>query len=264
MESADLAERLAFAHVLADDAGRVIRPYFRQRIEIADKGSGAFDPVTEADRRAEEIIRNRIEAAYPEDAILGEEYGETQGYSGFRWTLDPIDGTRAFIAGITLWGTLIALEYDGKPVIGILDQPVTNERFTGANGKAELKTPEGTVPLRTRPCARLSEAVVTTTHPYAYFTPEEMMAFDRLARKARMSRYGGDCYGYGMVALGFVDAVIEAGLKPWDTAALIPIVEGAGGIITDWHGKAIAGGGRVIAAGDARLHAEAVEFLSAI
>jgi len=258
----EIAARLAFAHTLADCAGKIIRPYFRQRIEIVDKGSGAFDPVTQADKRAEESIRTLIEKTYPQDAVLGEEYGEKEGTSGYRWTIDPIDGTRAFIVGITLWGTLIALEHRGKPVIGILDQPILNERFVGAGGEARLTTPEATVALHVRGCARLADAVVTTTHPFAYFTPEEIVLFDRLAKKSRMSRFHGDCYSYGMLAMGFIDVVVEAGLKPWDTAALIPIVEGAGGIITDWSGAPVTGGGRVVAAGDARVHAEVVRLLS--
>jgi histidinol phosphatase-like enzyme (inositol monophosphatase family) len=258
----EIDRRLAFAHSLADAAGHVIRPYFRKRIDIVDKGKGAFDPVTEADHRAEEVIRERIAKAYPEDGVLGEEYGETPGSSGYRWLIDPIDGTRAFIVGITLWGTLIALEHNAKPVIGILDQPILHERFVGAGGKATLTTPEAKAVLHTRGCERIAEAVVTTTHPFAYFTPEQMMLFDRLARKARMSRFHGDCYSYGVLAMGFVDLVVEAGLKPWDTAALIPIVEGAGGIITDWNGGPVLGGGNVIAAGDSRVHAEAVKLLS--
>ncbi len=259
----DIDERLAFAHTLADAAGRVIRPYFRKRIDIVDKGArGAFDPVTEADRRAEEVIRDLIARTYPQDGVLGEEYGEAQGSSGFRWLIDPIDGTRAFITGIVLWGTLIGLEDDGKPVIGVLDQPILNERFIGAGGKAYLMTPEAKVALHVRACARVADAVVTTTHPFAYFTPEEMTQFDRLARKSRMSRFHGDCYSYGVLAMGFVDLVVEAGLKPWDTAALIPIVEGAGGIITDWSGASIKGGGNIVAAGDARVHAEALKILS--
>ena len=257
-----VSERLTFAHTLADAAGHVIRPYFRKRIEIVDKGEGAFDPVTEADRRAEEVLRDLIVKAYPHDGVLGEEFGETNGTSGFRWLIDPIDGTRSFITGITLWGTLIALEQDGKPAIGILDQPILNERFIGVRGKATLTTPEGTVALHTRACAKLGDAVVTTTHPYAYFTPEQMVVFDRVARKARMSRFNGDCYSYGMLGMGFIDAVVEAGLRAWDVAALIPIVEGAGGIITDWTGAPVLGGGDVIAAGDARVHAEALKLLS--
>jgi histidinol phosphatase-like enzyme (inositol monophosphatase family) len=258
----DIEARLAFAHTLADASGAVIRPYFRRRIDVVDKGKGAFDPVTEADKRAEEIIRERIEREFPKDAILGEEYGTKDGSSGYRWLLDPIDGTRAFIAGVTLWGTLIALEHAGRPVFGFLDQPVLNERFVGAGGKTLLTTPEGTVALRARECARLADATVMTTHPFAYFTPEEMTRFDRLAKKSRLSRYHGDCYAYGLLAMGFVDCVAEAGLKEWDTAALIPIVEGAGGIITDWNGAPVTSGGRVLACGDARVHAEAVKILS--
>lgn len=259
-------QTLAFAHRLADAAGAVIRPHFRRRIAVTDKGAAkgeAFDPVTVADREAEEALRAIIRRERPEDGILGEEYGEVKGTSGRRWVLDPVDGTRAFITGHHMWGTLIALEEAGERILGIIDQPVLRERFIGYPGTAEMSSPEGTVPLKTRDCASLAEAIVTTTHPWSYFTQEEHAAFERVARPARMSRFGGDCYGYALLAAGYSDLVIEAGLKPWDVAALVPVIENAGGIVTDWQGAPLGDAEvyNVIAAGDARAHAEAVKLL---
>jgi myo-inositol-1(or 4)-monophosphatase len=258
----EIAERLAFAHRLADGAGAVIRPYFRKPIDIDDKGKGGrFDPVTEADRAAEAAIRKLIGESYPDDGILGEELGDAKGTSGYRWVIDPIDGTRAFIAGQPLWGTLIALEHHGAPVIGVLDQPVLAERFVGCDGKAEMISPEGTLRLKTRACPGLKRALLSTTHPWDYFDETEGPAFVRLAQHVQLTRFGGDCYAYGLLASGFIDLVVEAQLKAWDVAALIPIIEGAGGAITDWSGKPVENGGRVLAAGDRRVHAEALSIL---
>jgi histidinol phosphatase-like enzyme (inositol monophosphatase family) len=257
-------ETLAFAHRLADAAGEVIRPYFRRKIEVTDKGGGTamFDPVTEADKRAEKAIRALIKRERPADGILGEEFGEEKGSSGRIWVIDPVDGTRAFITGNTQWGTLIALNEGGRPVLGILDQPVLHERFVGTEDGAEMRSRDGTMKLATRACASLGEAVLMTTHPWNYFDASEQTAFRRLAESALLSRFGGDCYGYGLLAMGFVDLVVEARLKPWDIQALIPVVEGAGGIVTDWRGGPCLDGGRVIAAGDKRVHAEALKFLA--
>jgi histidinol phosphatase-like enzyme (inositol monophosphatase family) len=255
---------IAFANALADAAGEVIRPYFRRKIEIVDKGAGSamFDPVTAADKRAEEAIRLLIGRERPADGILGEEFPEHEGTSGRIWVIDPVDGTRAFITGQTQWGTLIALNEAGAPTIGILDQPVLHERFIGTGDGAELRSPEGTAKLATRACAGLREAVLMTTHPWNYFDASEQVTFRRLAESCLLSRFGGDCYGYGLLAMGFVDLVVEARLKPWDIQALIPIVEGAGGVITDWRGGPCADGGRVVAAGDKRVHAAALKILA--
>ena len=262
--NSDLDRRLAFADRLADAAGEVIRPYFRKRIDVADKGErGFYDPVTEADKRAEIVIREMIAKEFPQDAILGEEFGETAGTSGYRWVLDPVDGTRAFIAGQPLWGTLIGLEWQGAPIAGILDQPFLRERFIGADGKAKLHAADGVTPLRTRACARLADAVICTTHPMLHFSAPERELYWRVERECRLSRYGGDCYAYALVAMGFVDLVIETHLKRWDIAAIVPIITGAGGILTDWSGQPWSDGDNVIAAGDARVHAEAVKLLSA-
>ncbi len=259
-----LKDRLAFAHSLADAARAVIRPYFRRRIEVTDKGSaGFFDPVTEADKRAEQAMRDLIVVAYPQDGILGEEFGERAGDSGFVWILDPIDGTRAFIAGQPLWGTLIALEHNGAPVLGILDQPFLDERFTGSGSVTELRNASSTENLKVRACASLSDAVICTTHPMLHFNDADRQRYWNVEKRCRLSRYGGDCYAYALVAMGFVDLVIEADLKRWDIAPIIPIIEGAGGIVTSWDGKSPAGGGNVVAAGDRRVHAEALKILAA-
>jgi histidinol phosphatase-like enzyme (inositol monophosphatase family) len=253
---------IEFAHALADAAGEIIRPYFRQRIDVIDKGKSAFDPVTEADRGAEAALRAIIARECPQDAILGEEHGYRPGTSGRTWVLDPIDGTRAFITGRHTWGTLIALEEGGTRLLGIIDQPVLRERFIGCNGTALFLSPAGQVPLRTRACAGLASAVVSTTHPWGYFDAAQRAAFESLARAARMSYFGGDCYAYALLAMGMIDLIVEASLQAWDVAALIPVIENAGGIVTDWNGSPVGAGGHIIAAGDGRVHADALRMLA--
>jgi histidinol phosphatase-like enzyme (inositol monophosphatase family) len=255
---------VAFAHRLAEASGAVIRPYFRRRIEVSDKGASdgsAFDPVTAADHEAEAAIRAIIERERSDDGILGEEFGEKPSRNGRRWVLDPVDGTRAFISGRHEWGSLIALEEDGVPVLGIIDQPVLRERFAGANGEAHMLTEGEDLRLQVRPCADLSEAILCATHPSAYFTAEERAAFARIEARVRMTRFGGDCYLFVALALGFVDLIVESSLKRWDVAALIPVIEGAGGSITNWQGCSCANGGQVLAAGDRRIHAAAMALL---
>ncbi len=261
----DFSDRLELAHRLADASGAVIRPYFRRQIDVEEKKStrdGDFDPVTAADKAAEQAIRALIIESYPSDGILGEEFGDTPGTSGYRWVLDPIDGTRAFISGQTMWGSLIALEKNDERVLGILDQPFLRERFIGHGGKAEFHSPEGNSQLKTRPCETLSQAVISTTHPLTHFTDDEARLFANIESGARLSRYGGDCYAYGLVAMGFIDLVMEAGLQHWDTAAIIPIIEGAGGIVSDWDGKPVSDGGSILAAGDAKVHGEVLALIA--
>jgi myo-inositol-1(or 4)-monophosphatase len=221
-----------------------------------------FDPVTEADKGAEKAIRAIIKRERPADGILGEEFGEEEGTNGLRWVLDPVDGTRAFITGRHEWGSLIALEKNTQPVLGVLDQPILGERFVGVNGQAFLHTREQRTQLHTRECARLADAIVCATHPDAYFSQEEQAAFKRIGQDARMTRYGGDCYLFAALALGFVDIIVESTFNRWDVAALIPIVEGAGGIITNWQGGDCSAGGQILAAGDARMHALAMVLLN--
>jgi myo-inositol-1(or 4)-monophosphatase len=259
------AETIAFAHKLADAAGAVIRPYFRVRLDVDDKGAAKgsiFDPVTAADREAEHAIRAVIDRERPGDGILGEEFGEKEGTSGRRWVLDPVDGTRAFINGRHEWGSLIALEEGGRSVLGIVDQPVLGERFTGVNGTASLRERGKIAPLHVRECAGLEDAILCCTHPYAYFEAEERAAFRRVSSTVKMSRFGGDCYIFGLLAMGFCDVIVESHFHRWDVAALIPLIEGSGGIITDWKGGDPGAGGQCLASGDRRVHEAALKLLN--
>ena len=254
---------ISFAHRLADASGAVIRPHFRQRVEVTHKpGRGDFDPVTEADKGAERAIRAIIERERPEDGILGEEYGEKPGSNGLRWVLDPVDGTRAFITGRHEWGSLIALENDGVPVLGMLDQPVLGERFLGVNGRSVLMEQEKRTLLQTRACEEMGQAVLCATDPSVYFAPDQQTRFQRVSAAARMTRHHGDCYLFAALAMGFVDIVIEANFHRWDVAALIPLVEGAGGVITAWDGGDCRDGKTILACGDRRIHQQVIKLLA--
>ncbi|MFQ5534813.1 MAG: histidinol-phosphatase [Sphingomonadales bacterium] len=253
-------EYLEFTDRLADAAAEITVSCFRTPLTVADKtdpDDEDFDPVTEADRRTEAVLRAIIEAHYPDHGILGEEQARKQGKSPFFWVIDPIDGTRSYISGIPLWGTLIALNNGIRPIVGMMDQPILGERFTG--------TPDGAFrngePVSTRPCPDLSKAILFTTDPDMFEESGELKAFREVERQVKLRRFGGDCYAYCLLARGLVDLVIEGDLKPYDIQALIPIVEGAGGIVTTWDGGPADNGGLVVAAGDKRLHAQALEIL---
>jgi inositol-phosphate phosphatase/L-galactose 1-phosphate phosphatase/histidinol-phosphatase len=250
---------LALAGDLADAAGEAIRPHFRQPIAVTDKPD--LSPVTVADRAAETAMRRLIAARFPEHGIIGEEYGPERADSEFVWVLDPIDGTKSFISGVPLFGTLIALARQGRPILGIIDQPISRERWIGAAGRPT--TFNGTA-IRCRPCAALAAATVFSTSP-DMFKGADAAAHGRVAKAAKLVRFGADCYAYGLLAHGFIDLVIEASLKPYDFSAMVPIVEGAGGIATDWQGKplSLASDGRVLVAGDVGAHREALALLAA-
>lgn len=250
------------AHLMADAAGRSIIPLFRTAVAVENKAKSGFDPVTVADRAAEKAIRDVIEEHFPDDGILGEEYGERKGSSGYTWILDPIDGTRAFITGIPLWGTLIALHNGEYTQFGMMDQPFLRERYTANETLAQLTSGDAEpVTLRTRQCDSIENAVLMCTSP-DIFTPDELSCFERVVSHTSMLRFGGDCYAYCMLASGHIDLVIEAGLAAYDIQALIPIVQSAGGIVTDWSGKPITSGGAVVAAGDPGVHAQALALLN--
>lgn len=252
------------ARDLADAARAVTLEHFRSDQLTTDNkdAAGGFDPVTEADRSAEAAMRAILAKERPEDGILGEEMGTLRGSSGFTWVLDPIDGTRAFVSGIPMWGILIAVDAGAGPVLGIIDQPYIGERFIGGLGQAALIMRGGeTRPLRTRSCSDLGAATLFTTFPEVG-TPAEADAFGAVRDRVRLTRYGADCYAYAMLALGQVDLVIEAGLQAYDIQAPIAVIEAAGGIVTDWQGGPAHRGGRVLAAGDTRVHAQALEVLS--
>ncbi|AVD90498.1 histidinol-phosphatase [Pseudomonas sp. SWI44] len=252
-----IGEFRAFAEQLADAAALAIKPYFRASLDVEDKGGRLYDPVTVADKAAEDAMRELIQARYPEHGILGEELGTALGSSPLHWVLDPIDGTRAFITGLPLWGTLIALNDGSRPVVGVMNQPFTGERFVG--------TPEGAwgnkTLLKTRACSDLASATLMCTTPDMFDIPARKAAFEAVAGKARLMRYGGDCYAYCMLASGFVDVIVEASLQPYDVQALMPIIEGAGGVITAWDGSSAQHGGCVVACGDPKLHAQVLEML---
>jgi myo-inositol-1(or 4)-monophosphatase len=253
-----------FVDRLTAAAGETILPFFRTSLGVENKArGGSYDPVTAADRGAERAMRTLIEQTFPEHGILGEEYGTVNPDAEFVWVLDPIDGTRAFITGMPGWGTLVGLLRQGSPCFGQMYQPFTRERFSGDGRAARYRGPSGDRKLRTRSCASLSEAALSTTSP-RLFEGAELDAFEALESNARLTRFGGDCYSYCMLAAGHIDLVIESGLQPYDIVALIPIIEGAGGVVSDWQGGPAAGGGRIVAAGDARLHTAALERLSAV
>jgi myo-inositol-1(or 4)-monophosphatase len=258
----------AFVAELAKASGEAIRPFFRTTLTMRDKsGGGAFDPVTEADRAAETTMRQMIMDTFPAHGIIGEEFPDHQADAEFVWVLDPIDGTKSFVSGFPTWGTLICLEHNGVPAYGLMHQPFIRERFAGDGARASWAglNAHGTETLhhlRTRPCALLAEAITMTTSP-ALLSPDERERYAAVEAQARLARYGGDCYIYCMVAAGHVDLVVESGLKPYDVAALIPIVKGAGGVITNWSGDDVSKGGQVIAAGDPRIHEAALKLLNA-
>jgi inositol-phosphate phosphatase / L-galactose 1-phosphate phosphatase / histidinol-phosphatase len=243
---------------LADASGAVIRRWFRAGVEAEDKPDQS--PVTIADRQAEAVIRELLAVRAPDHGVIGEEHGSDRPDADFVWVLDPIDGTKAFLCGKPIFGTLIALMFQGRPVLGVLDQPVIGDRWVGAAGRDTVLNGRF---VRARDCPSLSLSRISTSGPQ-YFKEAELRAFDRVASRAKLLSYGGDCYQYGLVASGCLDVVIEAGLQLHDYAALIPIVDGAGGLITDWRGEPLGPGsaGDVIAAGDRRVHAEAIALLA--
>lgn len=263
-KSVALSTALEVAHDLADLSAKAILPQFRKAIAVEDKGGAAgFDPVTAADKAAERVIRRALAQRFPDHGIVGEEFGARDGAGRYRWIIDPIDGTKAFVMGLPTWGTLIGLTDDGQPLLGLMNQPYVGERFWGSGGSAHVRGAQGrTRRLRTRACPRLGDAILSATTPAMFKPGHERAAFDRLSSQCRMTRFGSDCYAYCLLAAGLVDLVVESGLKTVDIAPLIPIIEGAGGVVTDWTGGPAVAGGRVVAAGDARLHRRALDSLA--
>lgn len=257
----------AFVEKLADVAAEIILPFFRTAaLQAEDKSAGGmFDPVTVADRAAESAMRQLIQKTFPGHGIVGEEFGALQSEAEYVWALDPIDGTKSFISGLPVWGTLIGLLHSGWPAYGMMVQPFTQERFYGDGVSAKWRG-HGSLGkinerrLATRRCFRLDEATLMTTSPLLY-SGGKIEAFRRVEARARLSRYGADCYAFVMLAAGHVDCVIEPDLKTYDVAALIPIIEGAGGTVTTWEGGSAAKGGDVVASANNLLHQEALRLL---
>jgi myo-inositol-1(or 4)-monophosphatase len=262
MTTLDPAALDAFFAALAGASADAILPWFRVSADTANKaGAGDFDPVTEGDRAGERAIRELIEAHFPGHAIRGEEYGTRNTGASHEWIIDPIDGTRGFICGLPTWGTLVGLMAGDRPIYGMMNQPWIGERFTGDGRRAEVEDRFGRRPLRSRHGRALGEALLATTSP-TLFPGDDAAAYAGLAARCRPARYGTDCYGYAMVAAGQIDIVCESGLKAYDIMPLIPIIEGAGGVVTTWDGGPAHEGGRILAAGSSALHAEAMALLT--
>lgn len=244
-------------------AGPVALEYFRQRIVVEDKRhDGYYDPVTEADRRVEALIRERLLQAFPDHRIAGEEHGTT-GEGSVYWSIDPIDGTRSFISGMPTWGILLGLVVDHRPVVGIMHQPFTGETWYAAPGiGARLRIGGREVALRARADATLADAVIFSTHPTMFQPPHMLERYQRLASRCRLQRWGGDCYAFALVAQGTIDLMVDGSLMPYDILPLVPIIEGAGGVVTDLTGRTPLEGGTVIAAANPALHAAALEFMT--
>ena len=258
--SEEIVELEDFALELARTAGGIAHAHFRQPITVENKGAGAFDPVTNADRAIERVLRSAIVARYPEHGIVAEEEGQRAGSGEHTWFIDPIDGTRAFMTGSPLWGTLIGLTRHSQPLFGLLVQPVLEEVFFGGPSGSWLIKADRRDRLKSRACETLATAVLASTHP-DMFAGERAAAFRRVAAQCLLTRFGGDCYNYAMLAAGYLDLVVESQLKPYDIVPLIPILEGAGCVVTDWDGRPPLAGGDVVAAGSRKLHNAALELL---
>ncbi|MBI1244834.1 MAG: histidinol-phosphatase [Alphaproteobacteria bacterium] len=252
---------IAFAGRLADAAGEIALRYFRTAVAVDDKEDAS--PVTIADRTAEQVMRELIARERPDDGIIGEEFGRERSGAGRVWILDPIDGTKSFISGRPMFGTLVALAVEGVPQLGVIDCSAVGERWVGVKGRRTThRLKDGSVrDVRVRACAELGLATLYCSSPLMF--KEHFPAFERVREKVKLPMYGGDCYAYGLVASGFADIDIEAGLQVYDYAAVAPVIEGAGGIMTDWRGKPldVNSDGRVVAAGDSRTHAAALGLL---
>lgn len=259
--SNDILDRLTLIKALQTRAREITLPLFRAPIEAENKAEIGYDPVTQADKDAEEVLRKLIIKAFPDDAITGEEFDDVAGTSDWQWTLDPIDGTRAFIAGVPVWSTLIAVSYLGKPMLGLIDLPALDTSYWGEPGHSWKEVGNEKMDITSKPCTRLNDAVLGCTEPMAIFNAGEFAAYNIIRSAVRFARLGLDAFGYGLVAEGRMDIIIESSLKPCDVRALIPIIEGAGGKITNWHGGSCADGGQVVAVGDPGLLPELYTYL---
>lgn len=255
-------EYIDFMNRLGDAAADVSLKFFKKPLEVLSKGKKLgteFDPVTVADRNTEFVIRELIRENYPTHSIMGEEHADEKNKNDMTWIIDPIDGTRAYITGVPTWGTLIALKNGDDHEIGMIDQPYLKERFIGTKSGSTMNGK----PIKCRPCDTIFNATISTTDPLQLFNnDDEQDRFFRVAAGAKMMRNGYDCYAYAMVAMGFMDVVIESGLEAYDIQGIIPVIEGAGGIVTNWQGDKVTAGGQVVACGDKRLHEQVIGLLN--
>jgi len=261
-KQSDIDKRLQLACRVADHVRAKTLKAFHLKMAVDNKNTeGVFDPVTEADKGAERLLRKLIATAFPGDSVVGEEYPDKIGDNDWSWCLDPIDGTRAFVAGVPVWSTLIAISFRNDPIIGIIDHPALNERYIGAPGKAWRETVNGNSVLKTKSCAKLEDAILSCTEPMAMLSPSQLAAYELIRRKVRFTRLGLDAYAYALTAAGRMDLVIEAGLAPYDIRSHIPIIKGAGGVITTWAGGNAKDGGAIICVGDERLLGQVYSYL---
>ena len=253
---------LEFAIDVIEQAGRIALPYFRAGVEVRNKAKKrSYDPVTRADTEVEQYIRKRIAEAWPQHGIFGEEFGAEQDGARMRWLIDPIDGTRGFITGTPMWGVLLGLMDGERCVAGLMHQPYVGETYAGGSGGAFHLRNGTRTPLHVRDTRDVSEAVLCCTHRDMFRTPAARSAFERVESACRFSRFGTDCYGGCLLGQGTIDLLVEADLEPYDVVPLIPIIEGAGGVITDWKGGTAIHGGSIVAAATPGLHRQALELL---
>lgn len=264
MDPQVLDRYLEFALATAQLGGRAVLPYYRTALEIHDKGlERDYQPATLADREGERVMREHIEQHYPNHAISGEEFGWREGSARYTWYIDPIDGTRSFVLGLLHWATMLALSDEERPLVGVVHQPFVNESFVAKISGMAYRLHGGvSTALATRRCTVLSQACVTTSDPQQFMSARERAVFEKLVASARDVRFGAECYGACMLAAGLVDIVVEVGLDVHDVQPLIPIIEAAGGVITDWEGGPCYGGGSILACGDAALHAALLRFMA--
>ena len=261
MTNDDIQACLLLASKAVKEAGAIALEYFRGSMAVENKLEGiAYDPVTDADRDMETHIREQLAAHYPGLRVVGEEHGDS-GEGENYWIIDPIDGTRAFISGMPTWGTLLGLVVDGQSVCGVMHQPFTGETYSAGPAGAFLEWRGRSTPLRTRSKAALGDAVLYSTHPFMLDLADLAGPYDQLAKRVRLQRWGGDCYSFALLALGTIDLVVDACLMPYDIVPLIPIIEGAGGVVTDLDGQSPLDGGTVVAAANAPLHEQAIAIL---
>ena len=254
-------DMLEFAKLIAEEAGQIALRYFRTNLNITSKSDSRFDPVTIADQSIEKLLREKISEKFPDHGIIGEEQGVTKG-NKFTWVIDPIDGTSAFISGSPMWGILIGLTENDKPLLGVMHQPWMKETFYADSNSSWWAQESSTQQIKTRQTKSLADANLFCTHPSMFTTEKDQKLFKSVADSCQYSRYGSDCYGYCLLSAGFVDLVIEGSLQPYDIVPLIPIIESAGGIVTDWQGKPAVEGGKIVAAANKTLHESALSLLA--